>query len=125
MKPEKCEPESQAVALTNLEVLAGKAIHERLGLCLKLLEDKEYVAEGDPATRLDQLEKDFFGDLGGALSLAKLLEVYRAFPEKAQWEKHDWNLSRLIAEWDRTRPRRKPRINVLLEKYAEIQKEHS
>ena len=93
--------------LKELAGKAGQAIHERLGLCIELLKDKEYVAAhfGDEGNALDRLEDDCFGDLCGARSLPELLEVYRAFPEKAQWEQHRWHLGRLVAEWDRTRPK--------------------
>lgn len=103
---------STATMVSRLKELAGKAgqsVYERLGMVQEILADKEYVAAhyGTESKALETLEADCFGDLCGARSLTELLAVRREYPDEAQWKKHKWNLSRLLAEWDMRRDEEK------------------
>lgn len=97
---------TNAQKLAKLKELAGQAgrgVYERLKIVDTLLNDHAYVAEswGDESKAFQVLEDDYFGDTSTELS--QLIEMFRAFPQEAQWAKFKWNVSRLFSQWEMDR----------------------
>lgn len=121
--------------LNRLRELAGKAgenIYERCQLATALLDDHDWIAAehgGSQSKAMDWLEEDFFADLSGSFPLGRLLQIFRHFPNIAQWKKRKFHLRDLLAdmlEEQNNEPgakERRERRTVTLREYEQLSNE--
>lgn len=117
---------SQMIA--RLDVLvkeAGANYYERVRLTDALLQDRDWLLSqfrGDDYRAAEVLEKKYFHDLSGSMTVWMLLAVYRKFPDEADWKKHNHNLRDL---YDKSRQgttdRRTPRRTVKVTEFEAVQ----
>jgi len=88
---------------------AGKAVFQRLGLAIELLQDDEWIAEqGSLTDAYNFLQKEYFGDICVAAKIETLLEVRKEFPTEKEWEDRKWDLQTMRAELYERRRKDRP-----------------
>lgn len=118
--------------LARLKVLrddAGANIYERCRLAAEVLADTDWIAaiHGGSLDAAEQAVQDeYFADLGGYVTLGTLTDIYRTFPDEAEWKARKYNLQVMEAEWEEARaeerevkPRVRPQYKVLAEEAKE------
>lgn len=99
------------VELDSLLGKAGEAHYDRLKIADQLLQDKDWIAgngQGSIDKALTYLEKRYFADLIGRLTLVGLLDVFH-HTSLADWKRHHFDFNALWSEWKASqRPRPRP-----------------
>lgn len=86
--------------LDQLMAAATTNYYQRIALADQLLQDKQWILSefaGNAHRAGAVLEKRYFHDLSGTLSIWNLLLIYRRFPTEEEWSKCNYNL-RLLYE---------------------------
>jgi len=92
-------------ALTELKKLAREAadnLYRRIELAATVLKDLDWIAQihdGSDLKAQDALESEFFRDLGGYVTLGKLIAMYRSVP-KARWAELRYNVQAVEIVYD-------------------------
>jgi hypothetical protein len=88
--------------LKSLAGKAGRTLYDRLAIVTRILADRQYVSAtwGEEIKALEVLEHEAFGDLCAVRSLSFLLGMFREYPERADWDRFGWNLTRLLVEYE-------------------------
>lgn len=108
---------------------AGELHHQRIKLAKEIINDKEWVQtnfNGDDFRAAEVLEKEYFGDLCGAISFWRLLKIIDEFPDIEDWKKRKFNLTEMSAEIDarnRSKRSRGTRWSVSQKEYEELEAE--
>jgi hypothetical protein len=93
----------QALAeLKKLAKEAGRSLYRRLELAAVVLQDLDWIAQvhgGSDLKAQDALEDEFFRDVGGYVTLGKLLAMYRHVP-KAKWVELRYKVQAIELEYD-------------------------
>jgi hypothetical protein len=92
------EKESQ---LQTLAQAVGERYHTRAKLAYELLGNIPWVEQkhkGSVSAARKYLEETYFLELSGSMNLGHLIAIYRAFPDRKDWEKYRYHLTRLYAE---------------------------
>lgn len=79
---------------------AGEMHYKRIKLAKEIISDKEWLAtnfNGDQLRAGQAIEKNYFGDLCGAISFWRLLAIFEEFPNMSDWEKYKFNLTHMSA----------------------------
>lgn len=82
---------------------AGEMHYKRIKLAKEVISDKHWIAisfNGDDLKAGDALEKEYFGDLCGAISFWRLLKIIDEYPTIEEWRKFKFNLTAMSAEID-------------------------
>lgn len=86
-------------ALRRLEELFGQAgpnIFERVRLATELLDNRHWLDhseyKGDQAAAAEALQEKFFRDIGKLISIFRLCDVFRRFPEEKEWRALGYDL---------------------------------
>ena len=98
--------------LQNLLGQAGELHYKRIKLAKEIIDDAQWVLThfgGNLHKAEALLEKQYFGDLCGAISFRRLLLIYERFPDIETWRKHHFNLTHLSATMDAERDAKKSR----------------
>lgn len=108
---------------------AGAMHYKRITLAKEILDDKTWVMlqyKGDQIKAAEALEKTYFGDLCGAISIWRLLKIIEDFPNIKDWEARKFNLTAMSAEIDSRNKRSKSgdnRWSVTKREYEEVESE--
>lgn len=79
---------------------AGEMHYSRIKLAQEIISDKEWLVtnfNGDQILAGEALEKNYFGDLCGAISFWRLLRIIEEFPNIKDWKEHKFNLTKMSA----------------------------
>ncbi len=91
---------------------AGKNHFERLRIADQLLRSEDWIqsnGQGNLDRALSYLERRYFADLLGSMTLVALLECYQNVPFK-EWERQHFDFQKIWGEWKAsTRPAPQPR----------------
>lgn len=91
--------------LAELKVLAKDAVsnlYKRIGLAADVMADLEWIADiygGSDLKAADALQDEYFRDLGGFISLGKLIAMYKSV-EKTQWEEVRYDVAAVEVIYD-------------------------
>src|ERR1035438_4251480 len=94
---------NSGTALARLRVLIGQAgsnYFERISIASDLLDNQEWLLvayQGDAFDAANMLEKLYFHDLCGAMTIWEILHIYQKFPTEKKWEAHKYNLKKMHA----------------------------
>jgi hypothetical protein len=106
----KSETRQNFIRLKELRDQAGNTLFERLRLATACLQDDDFVAEihrGDIFRAQDAIAGEFFPDMIGPsvakIDFAKMLSIYREFPEEQFWKDHKYNLIAMEILYDEKR----------------------
>ena len=91
--------------LKRLVKAAKVNLYRRIELAATVLADLDWIAREHGGSELkahDALQSEFFPDLGGYLSLGKLVQMFRCVP-KAQWVEHRYDIAAVEAVYDEQR----------------------
>jgi hypothetical protein len=121
-------PATKLARLGELLNKAGELLFERLTLARELIQDKDWIAEsftGNLDRAADLLEKQYLGDLCGAVQFWRLMALRDRFKTLDDWRKHHFNITKLSAIYDKEKPKRQPReVNrVTLKEYEQVLEE--
>ena len=122
--------------LAQLKQLADEAkenLYTRIGLAIEVLQDLDWIAlvhEGSIDVARQALEDEYFRDLGGYVTLGKLMQMYQTIPRE-EWDacRHNIAAIEVIFDGKETKPEPLNRQNWkkayddLLEAYEELQQE--
>jgi len=92
-------------SLAELKKLSREAadnLYRRLELAANVLADLDWIAEvydGSDLKAQDALQSEFFADLGGFVTLGKLLAMYRGVP-KSEWKECRYNVAAVEVAYD-------------------------
>jgi peptidoglycan hydrolase CwlO-like protein len=95
--------ESTSQKLAQLQELLGKTgetHYQRIKLAAEILADNEWILNhfgGDTLKAETMLEQRYFADLCGAVTIRRLLLVFRHFPLIEQWKIHHFNFTKMSA----------------------------
>jgi exonuclease VII small subunit len=110
---------------------AGEMHYKRIKLAKEIIADNGWVLThfaGDEFRAAEVLEKDYFGDLCGAINFWRLLKIIDEFPKIEDWKKHKFNLTEMSAEIDaRNHSKRKKgsRWSITQCDYEELESERN
>jgi hypothetical protein len=110
---------------------AGEMHFKRIKLAKEIIEDKTWVMThfaGDEFRAAEVLEKDYFGDLCGAINFWRLIKIVEEFPKLEDWRKYKFNLTEMSAVIDaRNKSKRKSgtRWSVSQRDYEELESERN
>ena len=95
---------SSAKKLDKLEELAeagGLNIFTRVKLAYEVLEDVDFIAErfGDEIQAIEEMEKAYFRDLRGYVTLGRLRQLYAAYPDPGVWSGLGYDLAAVEAKY--------------------------
>lgn len=104
---------------------AGEMHYTRIKLAKEILSDKDWLVSnfnGDQVRAGEALEKNYFGDLCGAISFWRLLRILEEFPNLSDWEKHKFNLTEMSAIIDiKTKKKKSSRWSVTQQEVEELE----
>lgn len=87
--------------LGRLRNRSGESAYKRITIAAKVFADKEWIATshtGDAYAAAEYLQNEYFGDMCGAVSFLKLLEVYTRFPALDDWRANKFNVTLMYAK---------------------------
>ncbi len=108
---------------------AGEMHYKRIKLAKEIIEDKFWVMQnfsGDDFRAAEVLEKEYFGDLCGAINFWRLMRIIEEFPKLDDWRKYKFNLTVMSAEIDsRNKSKKKSnnRWSITQKDYEELESE--
>ena len=91
--------------LAELKILAKDAVsnlYKRIGLAAEVMADLDWIADiygGSDLKAADALQDEYFRDLGGFISLGKLIAMYKEV-EKTQWEEVRYDVAAVEVIYD-------------------------
>lgn len=92
--------------LRQLKALATAAydnLYERLELVSQLLDNTQWMqTHVSPAAAIQTLQEEYFRDIGGFISLTKMLDIFKTFSRK-QWEMYHFDLRAMQLIYDQPR----------------------
>lgn len=91
--------------LKRLVKVAKANLYRRVELVATVLADMDWIAREHGGSELqahDSLQSEFFPDLGGYLSLGKLVQMFRSV-EKAQWASYGYDVAAVEVIYDEQR----------------------
>lgn len=95
---------NSSTRLKRLRELVGQAKennYERVSHAAALLNDSDFVTDrygGDEGRARDEIQSAYFPDIGGLLSIGRLLEIFAYFPKRSEWEARNDDLRWLWLE---------------------------
>ena len=104
---------------------AGRNYYERVKIADQLLSNKVWMESaygGDDYKDAEMLEREYFHDLSGSMSIFELLQIYRKFNNEGDWKKHNYNLKVLYAQCKKVESSRS-RTTVKLADFEAVQAE--
>lgn len=119
----------KVVQLRNMLGQAGETHYKRIKLAKEIIDDKTWILthfNGDKFRAGEVLEKDYFGDLCGAINFWRLIKIIEEFPKIEEWRKYKFNLTEMSAIIDaRNRSKRKKstRWSITQRDYEELESE--
>jgi hypothetical protein len=107
---------------------AGELAYKRIKLAKEVIEDKAWLIvhfNGDEFRAAEVLERDYFGDLCGAINFWRLMKIIEEFPKIDDWRKYKFNLTEMSAIIDAKNKKRKKtsRWSVTQREYEELESE--
>jgi hypothetical protein len=104
--------------------------HKRIKLAKEIIDDKQWILTnfgGDEFRAAEVLEKEYFGDLCGAINFWRLIKIIEEYPDVKDWETFNFNLTEMSAIIDtRNRTKRNrgtTRWSVTQRDYEELEAE--
>lgn len=88
--------------LRTLAQAAEKNLYQRIGLAREVLQDVDWIASvhgGSDLKAADALQDEYFRDLGGYVSLGKLMSMYRHVTRE-QWEELRYDVAAVEVVYD-------------------------
>ncbi len=119
----------KVVQLRNMLGQAGEMHYKRISLAKQIIEDKIWIQThfaGDEFRAGEVLEKDYFGDLCGAINFWRLIKIVEEFPKIEDWRKYKFNLTEMSAIIDaknRSKRKKGTRWSVTQRDYEELESE--
>lgn len=114
-----------AQLLDELKKLAGQAesnLYRRIGLACEVMSDLEWIATahgGSDLKAADALQSEYFRDLGGYVSLGKLILMYQKI-ERQEWEEVKYDVAAVEVMYDdRTKEAKETGTRTSWKKVAE------
>lgn len=95
--------------LAQLKTLAASAVdnlYTRIGLAAEVMSDLDWIASvhgGSDLKAADALQDQYFRDLGGYVSLGKLMAMYRKV-EQRRWEEVRYDIAAVESIYDEEEP---------------------
>jgi len=121
------ETRSLLIRLKTLVQEAGNNYYERIKIATTILTDREWIAAefgGKEEKACETLEHEYFHDLCGAMDIWSLLQIYRKFPEEADWKKYDYHLTKLYeASKLPSAEKAAPRRHVKIKEFEKLEQE--
>ena len=93
---------SKLAELKKLAGHAGELLYKRVRLAAEVLADGAWIEEafdGDDMKAHDAVAEQYFGDLGGLMTVGEMIAIYHQFPEQAVWQTNRYNLCALDIEY--------------------------
>lgn len=113
-------------ALKQLATLAKDNLFRRIQLAAEVMSDLDWIAQthgGSDLKAQDALQDEYFSEIGGLVTLGRLLAIYKSFPDEQVWREYKYDLAALDSlcreQQEETEPRQYTNWKQVAEERAE------